>query len=176
MSCKWKQIFLVAAYLASVVIANLVITELGPNATLITAFLFIGLDLTSRDALHEAWRRKRLVRKMTILILAGSLFSFALNRNSGPIALASFVAFAAAGVTDAVCYHLLREKIWLIKVNGSNVVSALVDSLIFPTLAFSAFLPGIVAGQFLAKVAGGFVWSMALAGILRSNRNGSSAI
>ncbi len=174
MRVNWKQTFLVAAYLTSVVAANLLITKWGPGATLITAFLFIGLDLTSRDALHEAWQHKRLAVKMTALILTGSLLSYALNREAALIALASFIAFAAAGLTDALCYHVLREKLWLIKVNGSNVFSALVDSLLFPTLAFAAFMPEIVAGQFLAKVAGGFVWSMALAGVLSSKKNTTS--
>jgi uncharacterized PurR-regulated membrane protein YhhQ (DUF165 family) len=59
-------------------------------------------------------------------------------------------------------YHLLRHRRWSIKVNGSNVVSAAADSLIFPTLAFGALLPWIVLGQFVAKVAGGALWSIVL--------------
>ncbi len=46
------------------------------------------------------------------------------------------------------------------RINGSNIPSALVDSLVFPTLAFGSFLWPIVLGQFLAKVLGGFAWSM----------------
>jgi uncharacterized PurR-regulated membrane protein YhhQ (DUF165 family) len=170
MTISWKKLVLVIAYLASVVIANLVITEWGPRATLLTAFLLIGLDLTSRDALHEAWRKENLLVKMTLLIFSGSLISYLLNRDAGAIALASFIAFAAAGLVDALSYHLLRDRIWLIKVNGSNLLSAMVDSLIFPTLAFGILMPDIIAGQLLAKVAGGFVWSMALAGVIRKNR------
>jgi len=37
-----------------------------------------------------------------------------------------------------------------------------VDSLIFPTLAFGALMPHIVAMQFVAKVAGGALWSWLL--------------
>jgi uncharacterized PurR-regulated membrane protein YhhQ (DUF165 family) len=48
---------------------------------------------------------------------------------------------------------------WL-RVNGSNIPSALVDSLIFPTLAFGSFLWPIVLGQFGAKTLGGFLWSL----------------
>jgi hypothetical protein len=55
----------------------------------------------------------------------------------------------------------------MVKVNGSNVVSAAIDSLVFPTLAFGALLPWIVAGQFAAKVAGGAVW----AAVFRSRRS-----
>ncbi|HKY04490.1 MAG TPA: VUT family protein [Blastocatellia bacterium] len=154
--------FLIAVYLAAIVIANLVITALGPSATIATAFLFIGLDITARDRLHEAWRHKNLWIKMAALIASGSALSWAVNRNAGPIALASFVAFAASGATDAFTYHSLRKRRWLVKVNGSNLASAAVDSVIFPTLAFGLFLPWVVAGQFLAKVAGGAVWALLL--------------
>jgi uncharacterized PurR-regulated membrane protein YhhQ (DUF165 family) len=47
-------------------------------------------------------------------------------------------------------------------VNGSNVLSAAVDSVLFPTIAFGALLPVIVLGQFAAKVLGGAVWSWIL--------------
>ena len=95
---------------------------------------------------------------MGLLIAAGSTISWILNKDAGPIALASFVAFAAAGVADAVIFHLLRDKTRFLKVNGSNVVSSGVDSLIFPTLAFGGLMPLIVLGQFAAKVFGGAIW------------------
>jgi hypothetical protein len=42
-------------------------------------------------------------------------------------------------------------------------VSSAVDSLVFPTIAFGAILPLTVLGLFLAKLAGGFIWSLILA-------------
>lgn len=145
-------------YLGAIVAANLIITFLGPSATIVTAFVFIGLDLTVRDYLHESWQGKGLVWKMGTLIAAGSVISWVLNRDAGPIALASFVAFAAAGTADAVIFHLLKDKAKFLKVNGSNVVSSGVDSLVFPTLAFGQLMPFIVLGQFAAKVFGGAIW------------------
>jgi hypothetical protein len=153
---------LVVLYLAAIVAANLIIARLGPQATIITAFLLIGLDITARDRLHESWQGRRLWPKMAALIAAGSLLSWLLNRNAGPIALASFVAFAASSVADTLIYHLLRHRAWMIKVNGSNIVSAAIDSLVFPTLAFGMLLPLVVAGQFVAKVAGGALWAAVL--------------
>lgn len=97
---------------------------------------------------------------MALLIGAGSLLSWFLNRNAGQIAIASFVAFGLAAITDTVVFHTLRNKTYMLRVNGSNIPSALVDSLVFPTLAFGGFLPVIVLGQFAAKVFGGFVWSL----------------
>jgi uncharacterized PurR-regulated membrane protein YhhQ (DUF165 family) len=152
----------VIMYLAAIVAANLSATTFGPNATIINAFLFIGLDLTARDKLHTAWRRKNLVLKMTTLIAAGSLLSYALNAGASQVALASFVAFAAGGVVDAVTFHALRDRHPLLRMNGSNVPAALVDSIVFPWLVFGGFLPLITLGQLAAKVAGGFVWSLLL--------------
>ena len=61
---------------------------------------------------------------------------------------------------DALVYHRLGKYPRWLRINGSNVPSAAVDSIIFPTLAFGSFLWAIVLGQFLAKTLGGFVWSL----------------
>lgn len=152
----------VAMYLTAIVAANLTVAMWGPSMTIVNAFLFIGLDLTARDKLHEQWHSNRLVFKMAALIAAGSVLSWAINRNAGPIALASFVAFASAATVDTVVFHRLRNQPRWVRINGSNVPSALVDSIVFPTLAFGALLPGIVLGQFAAKVLGGAIWERIL--------------
>jgi queuosine precursor transporter len=153
---------LIVLYLAAIVAANLIIARLGPQATIVTAFIFIGLDITTRDRLHESWRGSNLWPKMAALIAAGSLLSWIMNRDAGQIALASLAAFAASGATDAIVYHAMKDRAWLVKVNGSNVASAAIDSVIFPTLAFGELLPLIMLGQFIAKVAGGAVWAFIL--------------
>lgn len=150
----------VLMYLTAIVLANLSVATFGPRVAILNAFLFIGLDLTARDQLHEAWRGNRLLPKMAGLIAAGSLLSWLLNRDAGQIALASFLAFAAAATVDTLVYHQLgRYPRWL-RINGSNVPSAAVDSLVFVGLAFNEFLWLIILGQFLAKVGGGFIWSL----------------
>ena len=141
--------------------SNLIISTLGPNWSIVTAFVFIGLDLTSRDALHEVWKKFRII-KMGALIVAGSAISYALNQVAGPIALASMVAFGVSAVLDYAVYSLLGRFKWFIKVNGSNLVGSAADSLIFPTMAFGGFLPLVTLGQFVAKVFGGFLWSLVL--------------
>lgn len=153
---------LILAYLAAIVAANLSVTHFGPSAAILNSFLFIGLDLTCRDRLHELWRGRQLWPRMAALIAAGSLISYALNRDAGPIAVASFVAFASAGVADAFVYHLLRRQDWLIRANGSNLVSAAIDSAVFPTIAFRQLLPLVIFGQFLAKTLGGAGWALIL--------------
>lgn len=150
---------LIGLYLLAVILANLSAATWGPAITVLNAFLFIGLDLTSRDALHERWHHQGLWTKMFALIAAGSLLTWLLNRDAGQIAIASLVAFATSGLVDLVAYQWLRSRVSRFgAVNGSNVLSALADSVIFPTLAFGGFLPWITAGQWAAKVGGGLVW------------------
>lgn len=155
---------LVLLYLAAIVAANLLVARFGAGITILNAFLFIGFDLVSRDALHERWHGRHLWLRMALLIAAGSLLSYGLNRDAGPIALASLVAFAAAGAVDTAVYALLARHGRLARVNGSNIASAAVDSLVFPAVAFGfPLLWGVVLGQFIAKTAGGFLWSLVLA-------------
>jgi hypothetical protein len=101
---------------------------------------------------------------MPALIISGSLLSFAINKDAGVIALASFWAFGIAASIDALIYQALRGKKYMVRVNASNVGGALADSIIFPILAFGGFLPLITLGQFLAKVFGGVVWAYGLKG------------
>jgi uncharacterized PurR-regulated membrane protein YhhQ (DUF165 family) len=156
------QVFLVTIYLIAIVIANLSVATFGPDVVIMNSFLLIGLDLTCRDRLHELWHNRGLVWKMGALIAAGSVISYLLNASAGRIALASLVAFALAAVVDTVVFSWLRGSKWLVRSNASNVASAAVDSILFPVLAFGAFLPWIILGQFIAKVAGGFIWSVVL--------------
>ena len=150
---------MIVLYLAAIVAANLLTAQYGPGISIVNAFLFIGLDLTSRDALHERWRHNHLWSKMFGLIATGSALSWVLNRNAGQIALASLIAFAAAGLVDLVVYQWVRSRFSRItSVNGSNVISAMVDSTVFPTIAFGGFLPWVTLGQWAAKVGGGLVW------------------
>lgn len=148
-----------AIYIAALVFANLLVAWLGPWFSPINSFVLIGLDLSLRDKLHEQWENDRLMLKMGGLIAVASGVSYLLNPAAGAIALASFVAFALAMITDTIVYHYLRDKPWVIRSNGSNVAGAAVDSITFPTIAFGGFMPEIVALQFCAKVFGGGIWS-----------------
>jgi len=152
--------YLIGMYLAAIVAANLTIAVFGPSMAIVNAFVFIALDLTSRDWLHEAWHHNGLLWKMTALIAAGSLISYVLNASAGPVALASFVAFAAAALADTLIYIALGDRSYLVKANGSNVVSAAVDSVVFGSMRGFPIL--IIVGQFAAKVIGGALWAYLL--------------
>lgn len=153
---------IVAMYLVAIVAANLLVAEFGPSVVYLNAFLFIGLDLSARDRLHDAWRHSGLLWKMGALIASGGLLSYLLNRDAGQIAVASTVAFLGAAAVDAVVYHWLRDRPFLVRANVSNLPGSAADSVLFPLLAFGGFLPLVMFGQFAAKVVGGLVWSLIL--------------
>jgi uncharacterized PurR-regulated membrane protein YhhQ (DUF165 family) len=156
---RGETMLLIAVYLAAIVFANLAVALIGPSSTTVVAFLFIGLDLTIRDKLHEQWTH-HLKRNMTLLILSGAVLSFLLNHDAFRVALASFVAFALSEATKAVGYHLLRHKSHMTRVNLANVAASFVDSVLFPTIAFGVIIPWAIAGQFVAKVFGGYIWTL----------------
>jgi len=160
----------IGLYLAAIVAANLLTARYGPEISILNAFLFIGLDLTTRDYLHEIWQDK-IKTNMVLLIFAGSALSYAFNVDAGPIAIASFVAFLSAGLVDTVAYQALSNKTYNVKVNVSNTLAAAVDSIIFPTLAFGGVLWNITAGQFAAKVIGGFIWAIVINAYIRSTKS-----
>lgn len=147
-----------AFYIAVICAANLLVSHFGPWITPINAFVLVGLDMVLRDILHE---RYGFIRSVLLSAIAG-VISYAINPAAGIIAIASVVAFVAASVANAWVYQLLISKPWLKKSNAGNIAAAAVDSGLFPVIAFGAFMPGIVVGQFMAKVGGGFVWSMLL--------------
>jgi len=145
-------------YVAAICAANASVYTWGPVATPINAFLLIGLDLTLRDRLHD---RYGLVGSSALALVAAGA-SYGLNPAGATIALASAVSFALASLADGSLYQALRGRNYLTRSNGSNTAGALVDSLTFPTIAFGVLMSEVIALQFVAKVAGGFMWSLLL--------------
>lgn len=144
-------------YVAAMLLANLLVSQFGPAISPVLAFFLIGFDLSMRDWLHVRMRATQMIG----LICVAGLLTYALNPAAGMIAIASAVAFTSAALVDWAAFAKLRGS-WLFRANGSNVAGAAVDSLIFPTLAFGALMPHIVALQFAAKVVGGSVWALIL--------------
>ena len=133
-------------YGVAMTLANLSVAAFGPAISPLNAFLFIGLDLTLRDWLHVRLK----IWQMGCLILASGLLTLLLNPATGKIALASAIAFTAASIVDWSVFARLNSS-WKIRANLSNTAGALVDSLIFPTIAFGSLIPHIIAMQFWQK-------------------------
>ena len=147
----------VCVYALAMTLANLSIVQFGPAVIPLNAFVLIGLDLALRDWLHVRLK----VWQMGALISASGLITYALNPTAAHIAIASACAFTAAAVADWAVFARLRGS-WMARANWSNVAGALVDSIVFPAMAFGGLDPLIVAQMFAAKVAGGAIWAWLL--------------
>lgn len=147
----------IITYAIAMTLANLSIATFGVWVSPINAFLFIGLDLALRD-----WLQMQLkVWQMAVLIAVSGGFTYALNQDAGMIAIASAVSFTVAALVDWAVFSKITGS-WFKRANVSNVAGAAVDSIAFPTIAFGVFMPEIIALQFMAKIAGGAVWTYLL--------------
>lgn len=163
----------VVSYLGAVIAANGLVTVFGQIALPLTAFVLIAFDLLARDVLHEKWRGRSLWPNMFLLVSAGSFLSYASAIASPRVSLASAVSFMVMGLTDVFIYWLLDNHPKVIKMNGSNLISAIVDSLLFPTLAFGMIIPWMSLAQAISKFTGGFLWTALFLYLI--NRRASSA-
>lgn len=152
-----KLLYAIVAYSVAMLLANASVAHFGPSVTPVTAFVLIGLDLSLRDWLHY---RLRSWQMLTLIVLTG-LMSYSLDTSQGIIAVASAVAFCGSSLVDWATFSRLKGS-WTFRSNASNVAGAAVDSTLFPTIAFGALMPQIVVMQFLAKVAGGALWTWAV--------------
>lgn len=143
-------------WLGAIVAANYTTAMFGPTISVVNSFLLIGLMLTTRDKLHLKWEDNGLKVKMGLLIATGGLLSYLTQPKTGVVAIASIVAFTVSETVDSVVFQYTKS------INKSNTVSAFVDSIIFPLMAFGSFMPLIFIGQFLSKTLGGYVWYLVL--------------
>lgn len=156
---------MIVLYLVAIVCANVSVALFGPRFAVFNSFFFIGLDLIARDALHERWHGQHLRRNMLLLIFSGSAISACFSLDAMRVAIASFIAFSCTGLVDTVIYSALWKRSRIVKMNGSNIPSSAVDSLVFVSLAFGfPIMWDIVLLAIFAKIAGGLFWSVILSG------------
>jgi uncharacterized PurR-regulated membrane protein YhhQ (DUF165 family) len=91
-------------------------------------------------------------------ILVGAAASWVV---SSSFAIASAVAFLISETADFAVYTPLAERRWLAAVAASNVVGAVVDSVVFLTIAFHSL--DLLRGQVVGKL-----WMTLLAVIVLS--------
>lgn len=136
-----------AAYIATIFAANWAIVTFGPvpvgfGLKAPAGVYFAGLAFTFRDLTQDALGR----RWTYVAILIGAGLSGLL---SGPLALASGVAFLLSETADLLVYTPLKDRHWLWAVGSSNIVGLIVDSALFLWLAFGSldFLAGQIVGK-----------------------------
>ncbi len=138
---------ILALYALSILAANWAIATYGlvpvfPGVLAPAGVFAAGLTLTLRDFLHEQGGR----RLVLVAVLLGAALSALI---SGPLAIASGVAFLLSEFADLMVYAPLRRRGLLVAVAASNVVGLIVDSALFLALAGlpAAALAGLVIGK-----------------------------
>lgn len=149
-----------ALLIAFIALANILVGSFGPTSSPYVSFALVGPVLTLRDRLHEQLSGRNFVIRMAGIVVAGAIVAYITTPGAGMIALASCLAFAASLTTDTIVYALLRSRAIHTRVNISNAASALVDSLVFLTVAFGfgAVTFSLIFLAACAKVAGGALW------------------
>ena len=149
--------FAISIYIGALVLANLIVAKFGPAITPINALVLVGLDMSVRDWLNVQIPR----RSMAILIPVAGGIAYVLDPAVRFIAIASTVAFIVSEWVEWLCFTWTKGT-WLSRSIKSNTAAAVVDSIIFPTLAFGHIMPMIVLLQFGAKVVGSSFWAYLL--------------
>lgn len=135
-------------FLACILAANYVTTEYGMvwvfGLTATAGTYLAGTTFVIRDSLQDAAGKWAVLG----LIVAGAVLSFAI---SAPfIALASGIAFLASETADLAVYTPLRDRGYLRAAVASNIVGAVVDTVLFLWIAgfpVWASLPGQIVGK-----------------------------
>lgn len=167
MSRYVKAAILVLPFLAAVVAANLIVNHYGPSSTPYVAFGLIGAALIFRDKFADLVGPQRILAQGA-LIGAGALLTYLINQDAALIAKASVIAFAASEAVEGTIYYLIHKRPWMERAPLAATAGAAVDSVLFITIAFG-FSFQIAFAQFVAKVAGGFLWAW-LIGQVRGRR------
>jgi uncharacterized PurR-regulated membrane protein YhhQ (DUF165 family) len=144
-----KTLVSFTAFAASVLAANWMTARWGLVSVAGVSFtagtLAAGLGFGLRDACHEAggWR------VAVAAILTGAALSYFVSPS---LAVASAVAFLLSELADLAVYQPLRRRRWVLAVVASNLLGALIDTVVFLHLAGFPIRDAI-AGQMLAKAA-----------------------
>ena len=148
----------ISIYLIAFVLANLIVLYFGSIGLIFTALFLIPFDFVMRCIFHETWKGIELILKLGLIVIVASLITFVINRNAINIAIASSVGFILAQIFAGIFYQFFIKKSFFVKVNGSDAIGILIDSLAFQLIAFGIINYNILVGQFLLKLIGGFFW------------------
>lgn len=152
------QAIKISIYLIAFILANFIVLHFGANGLIFTALFLIPFDFVMRCLFHETWKGKELVLKLGALVIVASLITFFINQNALNIALGSSGGFITAQITAGVFYQFVIKKSYFVKVNGSDAVGILIDSIVFQLIAFGEINTFVMISQFLLKITGGLFW------------------
>lgn len=141
----------VAGYVGAVIATNVVTASFGLwpvgfGLSATAGTVLAGTSFVLRDAVQEVAGRR-----MALLALAAGCAISAWMATPA-LALASAAAFGLAELLDMGVYTKLREKGWLRAAAASNTVGAVVDTVVFLTVASFPVTASLVVGQIIGKM------------------------
>lgn len=156
-----KEIAICGVFLAAIAIANIAVHRYGQVALVFTAAILMPMDFLARDILHHRWEQSgSVVMPMSLLIAIGALLTIALNPTALYVAIASALAFTVSAAGNTAVYAATKGRNRFVRMNASNGVAAVVDSVVFPLMAFGSLDPGLSIAQAVIKSAGGLAMSL----------------
>jgi hypothetical protein len=148
----------IIAYFFAFIFANFIVLFFGSWGLVFTALFLVPFDFVMRCYFHESWQGWELFFKMGALVAVSSIATFLINISALNIAAASCCGFIAAQACASVFYQLTIKRSYFVKVNGSDIVAIIADSIVFQIVAFSVFDFTVFLSQFVLKTIGGFFW------------------
>jgi uncharacterized PurR-regulated membrane protein YhhQ (DUF165 family) len=130
----------------------------GAPGLILSSLFLIPFDYVMRCIFHETWKGRELIFKFGALILISSVATFLINFDTFWIAVASAVGFIAAQIAAGIFYQSFIKRSFFLKVNGSDFVAIVVDSIIFQLIAFGMMNWWVMSGQIILKIFGGLFW------------------
>lgn len=157
---KWAYL---AGYIATIPVANWMIGNVGTfcipdgpcmiplgfGMTAPSGVLMVGAALVLRDQVQEHLGTKWSLGG----ILVGAILSYLL---ADPfIAIASILAFGVSELVDFAAYTYVRKYGRALAVAASGLVGAVLDSMVFLTIAFGslAYIEGQIVGKLVISLA-----------------------
>lgn len=163
---------LIILYLAALIAANLIVKHFGAYGLWFSSVILIPFDFVCRCIFHENWKGIKLVKNLILLTLASGLITVLLNYDALNIALASFAGIAAVQIGAGLFYQRFKNKSLFFKVNLSDLVAIVIDSIVFQYVAFQIIDFEVTGGQILIKFIGGLFWFFIIFKVLKFNING----
>lgn len=152
-----KRIFL--GFLITLTASNLLVKHYGAPGLWISSFALIPFDFVARCIIHERYSGAKLFLALFSLTLCAALVTLLINWDAKNIALASICGFLSAQLAAGIFYQRFKQRSsWFFKVNISDLIAIVADSIVFQFVAFNLFDWHITAGQIVIKFAGGLLW------------------
>lgn len=166
----------VLVYVSATLLANFTLDSFLPVGSfflLNVGTLFFGLTFTQRDRVHRFGRRA-VYRMIFVAAAANVLLAAALGTPLRYVAV-SFLTIVLSETADTEVYQRLLHRRWLVRVAGSNAVSAPLDTVLFTLLAFwgepfatPSWMTQVIVTDVLVKYGSGFIAALGMIALLRS--------